>query len=322
MDDIKMIRRYKDLLITAHSFKNRRTFITNCIKEKVIPTSISSVLRPSEHIFPNYICSYLISSVHELKFSEINTFEKARLLGLELRRKHGMSHNTANQLRSEISRINNNHISKLRSKFISLCNNSRWKKLGRADLVNNISSINLSPTETEALSFGLKFATGIKNYDMGKIINTNYKHHDSDFDKGFLQCIIAASTNCHSDEPTLPKRYITALKSLSSNHNIVISPSDKGGGVVIMDSMVYNQKLMDLLDDNNTYEQISLQTITNNISNFNKSYKKLISNEGQSWSSLINYHPIIPKIYGLPQTHKPDIPLRPIISGIGSAPPP
>ena len=87
---------------------------------------------------------------------------------------------------------------------ISLCNNSRWKKLGRADLVN-ISSINLSPTETEALSFGLKFATGIKNYDMGKIINTNYKHHDSDFDKGFLQGIIAASTNCHSDEPTYLK---------------------------------------------------------------------------------------------------------------------
>ena len=162
MDDIKMIRRYKDLLITAHSFKNRRTFITNCIKENVIPTSISSVLRPSEHIFPNYICSYLESSVHELKFSEIKTFEKARLLGLELRRKHGMSHNTVNQLRSDISRINDNHISKLRSKFISLCNNSRWKKLDRADLVNNISSINFSPTETEALSFGLKFATGIK----------------------------------------------------------------------------------------------------------------------------------------------------------------
>ena len=77
---------------------------------------------------------------------------------------------------------------------------------------------------------------------------------------------------------------------------------------------------MDLLDDNNTYEQISLQTITNDINDFNKSYRKLISNEDQSWSSLINYHPIIPKIYGLPKTHKPDVPLSPIISGIGSAP--
>ena len=77
---------------------------------------------------------------------------------------------------------------------------------------------------------------------------------------------------------------------------------------------------MDLLGDNNTYKQISLRTITNNINDFNKSYRKLISNEGQSWSSLINYHPIIPKIYGLPKTLKPDLPLRPIIFGIGSAP--
>ena len=154
---------------------------------------------------------------------------------------------------------------------------------------------------------------------MGKLINISYKHHDSDFHKGFLQGIIAAFINYHSDELTQPNRYITALKSLSSNHNIVISPSDKVGGIVIIDSMVYNQKLMDLLGENNIYEQISLQTVSNNINDFNKSYRKLISNEDKSWSSLINYHPIIPKIYSLPKTHKPDIPQRPIISGIGFA---
>ena len=128
-----------------------RTFLTNCIKEKVIPTSISSVLRSSQHIFPDYIHLYLESSVHELKFSEAHTFQRARLLELEIRQKQGMSHNTDDQLRSEISRINNNQISKLRSKFIYLCNKSCWKNLGRADLVKNISSINLSPTETEVL---------------------------------------------------------------------------------------------------------------------------------------------------------------------------
>ena len=305
MDDIKMIRRYKDLLITSHSFKNRMTFQTNCIQENVIPTSISSVLRPSQHIFPDYIRLYLESSVREIKFSEAHTFERGTyiwLWGLELRRKQGMSHKKADQLRFEISKINNNHISKLRSKFISLCNKSCWKNLGWADLVNNISSSSLSPIETKAISFGLKFATGIKNHDMGKLINTNYKHHYSDFHKGFLQSIIATS-----DELTLPNRYITALKTLSSNHNIVISPSDKGGAIVIMDSTVYNQKLMDLLGDN-SYEQISLQTITNDITDFNKSYRKLISNEDKSSSSLINYHPTIPKIYGLPKTHKPNIP--------------
>ena len=34
MDDIKMVHRCKDLLITAHPFKNSRTFLTNYIQEK------------------------------------------------------------------------------------------------------------------------------------------------------------------------------------------------------------------------------------------------------------------------------------------------
>ena len=54
-----------------------------------------------------------------------------------------------------------------------------------------------------------------------------------------------------------------------------------------MDSTVSNQKLMDLLGDNDTYEQISLQTVSNNINDLNKSYRKLISNMNKSWSLLI-----------------------------------
>ena len=103
------------------------------------------------------------------------------------------------------------------------------------------------------------------------------------------------------------------------NNNIIILSSDKDDGVVVMDSIVYNLKLMDLLDDSNTSEQIYTQTISKNMNNFNKSYKKLVSNEDKFLSSLINYHPTIPKIYGLPKIHKPDIPLRPIISCMGSA---
>ena len=72
------------------------------------------------------------------------------------------------------------------------------------------------------------------------------------------------------DEHILPKRYLAVLKTLYSNNNIVILPSDKAGGIVAMDSAVYYQKLLELLDDNNTYEQISPQTILKNVNNFNK----------------------------------------------------
>ena len=66
---------------------------------------------------------------------------------------------------------------------------------------------------------------------------------------------------------------------------------------------------MYLLDDNYTNEQISLQIVLNNINDFNKSYKKLVSKKGKSWSSLINYHLIITKIFILLKTNKPDISL-------------
>ena len=46
----------------------------------------------------------------------------------------------------------------------------------------------------------------------------------------------------------------------------------------------------------------------------------MISNEDKFWSTLINYHPIIHTIYELTKSNKNNIPLRPIISGIGTAP--
>ena len=59
----------------------------------------------------------------------------------------------------------------------------------------------------------------------------------------------------------LAKEIFTSL-----NNNIIISPSDKSGGG--MNSSVYKQKLMDLHDNNNTYEQISPQTISRNVNDF------------------------------------------------------
>ena len=71
---------------------------------------------------------------------------------------------------------------------------------------------------------------------------------------------IAASTNCQNDEHILPRRNLAALKTLFSNHNIIISPFDKGGDVV-MDSTVYSQKILDLLNDNSTNMNRSLNKL-------------------------------------------------------------
>ena len=300
----------KNLLITAHFFKKSSTFLTNCIQEKVIPTTISSVLFPSQY-FPWLLEQYLVTSIHDLEFSEAHTFEKARLIGLELRRKQGISHNMAEQLISEISRINNNHISKLRSKFISLYKKSCWKDLGRSDLVNNISSISVNVVETE-----VKICQ-----DLGKLIYINYRHHDSDFDGGFIQGIITVFANCHFDELNLPIRYITSFKSLSLlTTTSLFHPLAKVEVLLLWILRSITKNLWIYLVIKHLRTDIPTNCYNNdNINYFNKSYWKLISNEDNSWSSLINYHPIIPKNYRFHKTLKYDIPLRPIISEIGSA---
>ena len=58
------------------------------------------------------------------------------------------------------------------------------------------------------------------------------------------------------------------------NFTTLSSLSDEFGGVVIMDSTHYNNKLMELFEVKIIYEQIT-QTITKNIVVFNKSYKKI-----------------------------------------------
>ena len=53
----------------------------------------------------------------------------------------------------------------------------------------------------------------VKNQDMGKLIDMNYRLQHSDFYRCFVQGIIAASTSYQTDEHILAKRHIAALKT-------------------------------------------------------------------------------------------------------------
>ena len=67
------------------------------------------------------------------------------------------------------------------------------------------------------------------------LVTMNYRLRDTDFQKGFIQGIISATTS-NDKETTIPKRHIDALKELQINPSITITSSDKGGSVVIMDT--------------------------------------------------------------------------------------
>ena len=81
------------------------------------------------------------------------------------------------------------------------------------------------------------------------IVNTNYRHTDSHFDRGFIKSIIAFTNNNHESKYTLLRRYILALKNLAKNNNITITSSDKGGEIIVLDTIDYYNKLTNLLND-------------------------------------------------------------------------
>ena len=185
-----------------------------------------------------------------------------------------MTQSTTEKLRKGVSHINNIHISKLKKNLQSLCRDSRWKDIGHSNLILNISTTPLKQYELEVLQFGLKFAMGLcKRYELLDIVNTNYRHIDSDFN-------ITSTTNNHTPTHNLPRRYITAHTNLTKNKNILITFPHKSGRIAILDTVDYHKKLMTQLNDQNTYTSQPLLTTSIKTEIFNKSYKKIISNYG------------------------------------------
>jgi hypothetical protein len=111
------------------------------------------------------------------------------------------------------------------------------------------------------------------------------------------------------------------LNALKKDVTIVILPADKCRATVLMDKTVYDTKMLKLLNDKNTYKKLKADST-------NK-YQNQLVNILRNWQRE-NLLPLtihrriyptsedVPKIYGTPKIHKPDFPLRPIVSSIGS----
>lgn len=117
----------------------------------------------------------------------------------------------------------------------------------------------------------------------------------------------------------LIKASITAKKFVRDNPDIIFTKADKDNVTVAMNEEDYLFKMSYLLNDLNTYSIIQkdptkilirdlhclLTRWKNNNYITNKMYKRLNCTDG-----------VLPRAYGLPKIHKPDCPLRIIVSSI------
>ena len=120
-----------------------------------------------------------------------------------------------------------------------------------------------------------------------------------------------------------------ASNNLRKDEQVTIVPADKGRSVVVMDKDEYKEKVSVLLNDTNTYLKITDKR-SNPTSSVEKDLNKLLLNIKEEkngdisqigpglYKKLYCSNSTPASFYGLPKIHKPERPLRPITSSIGS----
>ena len=207
---------------------NQLHFLKECLEEQVLPKSAPNQLRSDEHPFTASARCYVEEGINNLQNRLTVLKDGSRVIQLPC------------DLVRELNLESFKHRELLKCKLARLCETSSWKNAGNEDLINNLSSYELSATEREALSLGLKFSTGKNDRSFLDIITSNYRESDNDVEKGFKQGMLACFAAAAKAAPlTLPRRYFLALQSLGKNADIFISTADKGGGVVIIDTGDY-----------------------------------------------------------------------------------
>lgn len=108
---------------------------------------------------------------------------------------------------------------------------------------------------------------------------------------------------------------------LKKNPDILITRADKGNVIVALNKDDYQNKTNALLSDERTYQLVKSDPTTTIQNKLNKIIKSLATSNvfsKEEVKSLKCENGVFPKLYCLPKIHKENLPLRPIVSFIGS----
>ena len=110
-----------------------------------------------------------------------------------------------------------------------------------------------------------------------------------------------------------------ALKLLRDNEDIIVKPSDKCKGFVIMDKKDYVDRAKAILTDPENYESVEKDLTHEVEARVKRVFKQ--NTKGKLPDKLVEdltpRHSRTPIFYGLPKDHKPSVPLRPVVSNCG-----
>lgn len=111
---------------------------------------------------------------------------------------------------------------------------------------------------------------------------------------------------------------IKSIKTKMQVNNAILTRADKGGSTIILPKQEYINKVGDFI-----YKERIQRLNADPTNKFQVEIKKCIGNSKALFSDKDRYglsemNPRSPTLYGLVKTHKPDCPIRPVVSYIGS----
>ena len=189
--------------------------------------------------------------------------------------------------------------------------------------VINLSTRPLSDAEVSLLEKGLNFAVTPTNIPATEIVakvESAIRTLDSEQANSVRRSVNHILQQAEPPKPNITKEMQEALKNLKQDDSIMILPADKGRASVVSNTDTYHDKMKTLIETG-PYQLLNKDP-TDRLSR--KRTEKLLSLKRSGHLSQIVYNKIKPRhkqpprIYGLPRIHKPEIPLRPIVSCVNT----
>ena len=206
-------------------------------------------------------------------------------------------------------------------------------------VVINLSNRSLTTSELDVLSLGLSYCIPnlkidfVNHYLAFEILAKTLKcltPPTPQWDKLVKEISSIAHTSFREFDQVkrsfikLPKTLFEALTSLKTDKSVVITRPDKGRGTVVMNKDEYVRKVENILNDTSKFKIIKDSAFTyitkleDKLSRLLRKLLKLKAITDDTFNLLFTSGSSPGILYGLPKTHKPDVPIRPILSTIGT----
>ena len=328
---IYRLRRTEEKLARAN---NDLTFLIRCRNQGIIPKGLRLYL-PLQTTETNALKARTERALVRIAITETRR-NRRRLLAQVDGLKHDLQGTTAaadfsfalGLVEQEKTKTDNETKARQIRKFEGLLNEKSNRRrddecLDSQKVVRNLSTHSLTESERDVLALGLNFGIAPKAVPVVDIIaavesaaNELPEEKALELRTGVKKCL----QNAKKPKSNLGKEQREALRKLREDDSIVILPADKGNATVVMNKEDYARKMEEILNGDD-YEVVK----TNPTSKLEKKLNNMLRGLWEAgeinkigYDRLRATYSATPQLYGLPKIHKPEVPLRPIVSSIDS----